>query len=90
MGKYPKVWGTVVRDVYKNGKLVERERLEDSILDADHWKKWQKFDRNFGKTYLKSNFNYQFGKNLMNYYSTENNGQKFVYRRDFKTKPYLK
>lgn len=93
MGKgnyYPKVRGTVIRDIYKNGKLVERTTMKDSILNVDHWKGWKNFDRNFGRTYLKTNFDYQFGKNLMSYYSTEHNGQKFVYRRDFSSKTYLK
>ena len=87
-----KVRGTVIRELYENGKLVERSVSKNTILNADHWRKWQDFDRGLGNVYMKTAFNYSLGENLMSYYSVTNPSLKtrVVYRRDFKDKPRLK
>lgn len=84
-----KIRGTVIREFYENGKLVERTVNRNAVLNEDHWRGWQNFDRNFGKTYLRTAFNYSFGEPLMSYYSTRNENQRYVYRRDFKDRPRL-
>lgn len=87
-----KVRGTVIREVYDNGKLVERSVDDNAVLNADHWKKWQNFDRGLGNVYMKTSFNYSLGENLMSYYSVTNNRLKtqVVYRTDFRDRPRLK
>jgi len=84
-----KIRGRVIREVYDNGKLVERSVNNNAVLNADHWRNWQNFDRGFGKTYLKTAFNYSLGENLLSYYSTTNDSlnKKIVYRRDFRVRP---
>lgn len=85
-----KVRGTIFRYIYENGRLVDRTIMKDSVLDYEYWKTWRDVDNEYSKTYLKSNFDYKHGKNLMSYYATERDNKKIVYRRDFGSKTYLK
>lgn len=85
---YPEVRGTIIKETYKKGKLVERKKLNNSILNEWYWRSWSDFDRDFGKTLLRSSVDHRFGTKLVDYYSTSHKDNKVVYRRDFGSKHF--
>ena len=87
-----KIRGRIIRELYENGRLVERSVDNNAILNADHWRGWRDFDRTFGNAYLRTAFDYGRGEELMDYYSTTNkySNRKYVYRRAFNTSSRLK
>jgi len=79
----PIIKGNLIVEKYKNGKLVSKENRQDQIFNEEHWRGWQKADRNYGNARLKTNYDYGVGRKLIDSYSVSNGDEKLVYKRDY-------
>lgn len=79
----PVIKGDLVIETYDKGKLVSKEKRKEQIFNEEHWRGWQKADKNYGSARLKSNFDYGVGRRVIDTYSISNGDHKVVYKRDY-------
>jgi len=87
-----KIRGPLIREIYENGKLIERRLDKRGFLSADHWRKLRDSHQLFCNPYLRTSFDYRLGGEVMDYYSATNKAlnRKYIYRNAFNTRPRLK
>lgn len=79
MVNIPIVRGQVKIEKFFKGKLVDTKVQTNQVLNVEHWRTWQKVDRNRGRATLRTYFDYSVGRNLMDTYTATHGDDKVKY-----------